>query len=185
MLRVSEAALTPVLVDDLRAFVARRVAPEDVDDLLQDVLLKVHRGLGSVEDSERLMGWIYRVARNAVTDHHRRRRPHDPLDADAVAAEEAAEDPPARRLAAKWLVATLSDLPERHREALELVELEGLTQRELAARLDLTPSGARTRVQRARAALRDRLLRCCAVELDRRGQVIDLTPRADCDPCGC
>lgn len=182
---MSEAALTPVLVDDLRAFVARRVAPEDVDDVLQDALLKIHRGLATVDDSERLMGWIYRVARNAVTDHHRRRRPTDPLDAEALPAEEDDAVPPARAMVAKWLVATLAELAPRHREALELVELEGMTQRELAARLDLSPSGARTRVQRARAALRDRLLRCCAIELDRRGQVIDLTPRGSCDPCGC
>jgi len=174
-------ALLQRLGSDLRAFVARRVQPEHVDDVLQDVLLKVHRGLPSVTEDERILGWVYRVARNVVTDHHRRYRSSDTLDVEAMVAEEPEPSDAAdvARTVASWLVPTIATLPNRHRQALELVELGGMTQKELAGRLELSASGARTRVQRARAALREKILRCCEIELDARGAVIDYRRRSD------
>ena len=54
----------------ISAFVRRRVRnPADVDDIVQRVFLQVHRGLDDLRDKERLHGWIYRTARNAVVDH--------------------------------------------------------------------------------------------------------------------
>lgn len=183
VLRVSTEELVSRLGGDLRAFVARRVAADHVDDVLQDVLLKIHRGLPSVTDPARVFGWVHQVARNVVTDHHRRGRREVSLDVDGLVDEpEAAGDEEAvRATVGRWLVSAIQDLPPRHREALELVELGGLGQRELAERLGLSPSGARTRVQRARAALRESIERCCEIELDRRGAVIECrAPEACC-----
>jgi len=165
---------------DLRAFVARRVPESDVDDVVQDVFLRIHRGLGGLADRERVAGWVYRVARSAVVDHHRRRRDASELPESLEAPS--ADDPEAvQREVAGWLAPLIATLPEPHREALTLVELEGVTQADLARRLGLSPSGARTRVQRARAELRRRLLRCCELELDARGTVVDYSARdADC-----
>jgi RNA polymerase sigma-70 factor (ECF subfamily) len=76
-------------------------------------------------------------------------------------------------------------LPEPYRDAVVLTELEGLTQRELANRLGISLSGAKSRVQRGRAQLKQMLDECCTFEFDRRGKVIDCTPRAKtgCDEC--
>ena len=65
----------------------------------------------------------------------------------------------------------LEGLPPDHWEALYLTEYEGLTQKELAERLGIGLSGAKSRVQRARARLKAMLLDCCHFELDRRGRV--------------
>jgi RNA polymerase sigma-70 factor, ECF subfamily len=77
-------------------------------------------------------------------------------------------------------------LPERYREALVLTEFDGLTQQELADRLNISLSGAKSRVQRGRAQLKQMLNECCTFEFDRRGKAIDCTPRvkADCQECG-
>ena len=66
--------------------------------------------------------------------------------------------------------------------ALVLTEFEGLTQVEMAEELGLSVSGAKSRVQRARAMLRDDLLECCHFEFDRLGHVIDYEPRPRCCP---
>ena len=63
-------------------------------------------------------------------------------------------------------------------EALVLTELEGLPQRELAQRLGLSPSGARTRVQRGRRLLKELIDDCCKLEVDARGNVLDAELRA-------
>jgi RNA polymerase sigma-70 factor (ECF subfamily) len=77
----------------------------------------------------------------------------------------------------------LDTLPEPYRQALRLVEFEGVKQREVASLLELSLSGAKSRVQRARKMLRDTLLKCCRVELDRRGRVVDYEAGEGCDDC--
>ena len=76
----------------------------------------------------------------------------------------------------------IEGLPVKHREALKLTEYEGMTQKELAAKLGISISGAKSRVQRARAMLKDALMQCCHFELDRYGTVIDYHPRT-CSSC--
>ena len=68
-------------------------------------------------------------------------------------------------------------LPARYAEALLLTDIDGLTQAAAAERLGLSLSGMKSRVQRGRRLLKQTLLRCCAVELDRRGGVVDSYPR--------
>ena len=74
----------------------------------------------------------------------------------------------------------VEQLPDPYREALLLTEFQGLSQVELAGRLGLSVSAAKSRVQRARGKLRDMLLACCHIELDRRGRVIDYYERCCC-----
>src|SRR5690349_9458367 len=53
----------------LRPYVARRVtSAAEVDDIVQEILVKVHRGLGSLQDGERFGGWVYRIAEHAIAD---------------------------------------------------------------------------------------------------------------------
>src|SRR4029453_11954052 len=66
---------------------------------------------------------------------------------------------------APCLTPLMDRLPAHYREAVRLVELEGLPQRELSERFAVSLSGAKSRVQRGRDKLKDLLLRCCQVEL--------------------
>ena len=61
----------------LRPFIARRVpSAADAEDVLQEVLLRLHRGLPGLGDEERFVPWMYRVTRNALADHHLARARH-------------------------------------------------------------------------------------------------------------
>src|SRR5437588_726670 len=71
----------------------------------------------------------------------------------------------------------VDSLTNDYRQALILTEYEGLTQRELAVRLGISVSGAKSRVQRAREKLKDMLLDCCHFEFDHSGRVIDYQPK--------
>ena len=70
----------------------------------------------------------------------------------------------------------IEHLPPRYRDALKLVAIEGQSQKAAADRLGLSVSGMKSRVQRGRKKLKDAILRCCAVELDPRGEVIAYRP---------
>ncbi len=168
------------LVEDVRRFVRRRVEdPSTQDDLVQEVLLRVYGRADQLRDDERIAGWVRRIAFNVVTDHYRRRPPADPLPPEMVAPPPE-EDQSSRAMLAAWVAATVSLLPEHHREVLTLTELQGLTQREAAARLGLSVPAVKARVRRGRAALLERLQRCCDVELDHRGVLVDYAPRSPC-----
>ena len=67
----------------LQGFVGRHVAErEAAEDIVADVLLRVHQHLGAVDDHERVTVWLFRIARNAITDHYRRTgRRREMLDA--------------------------------------------------------------------------------------------------------
>lgn len=170
---------------DVERFVARRVPPDAVDDLTQEIFLKMHTHAAELRDGDRVAPWLFRIARNAVVDHLRRRRIHASLDAvNEPVAEEASEQNFNAELAA-WLGPTLDLLPEAYRDALVLTEIEGLTQRELAERTGLSLSGAKSRVQRAKQLLEGIVRACCDLEVDARGNIVACSPRArsSCRSC--
>ena len=170
----------------LRSFIRRRVGDDHVaDDLLQEAFLKIHNGIGSLNDDQRLTAWLYRIARNIITDHFRK-RPLEALGATTIAERPAVTDDDGRgQELAACLGRMVGQLPEKYREAIELAELEGSTQSQVAARLGLSLSGAKSRVQRGREQLKKMLLSCCDVELDSRRRVLDYQPRGNNASRGC
>lgn len=175
----------------LRPFIARRVRSEvDVDDIVQDVFLRMQRGLAGLRDEERFGPWVYQVARSAIVDHQRAAVRH-PLASGAPPEEEAAlpedeDDGAVERELAAYVAPFVAMLPSPYREALTLTELEGLTQKDAAAMLGISASGMKSRVQRGRQQLRKALDDCCHIALDARGRVVSCEPRADGKlPDGC
>ena len=164
----------------VRAFVGRRVArPQDAEDVTQETLLRIYRSAGTLQDEQALEGWMYRIARNTITDHYRRSAVRaDPVAPEALPMLPTVEDEadPGAALAA-CLSPLLARVPQGYRNALELTDLGGLTQEEAAARLGLSTSGMKSRVQRGRRMLRAEVARCCRIELDAGGALADATVR--------
>jgi len=170
----------------LLGFIRRRVNdPDDAEDILQEVFLKIHTKIDTLEDGDRLVSWLYQITRNTIIDYYRSRRPADELPESLVVDPEPVESDPTAQLAA-GLREFMTCLPDKYRRALVLTELDGLKQAELAGRMGISVSGAKSRVQRGREMLRQALLECCHFEFDRRGGVLDYTPRPDCcETCNC
>jgi RNA polymerase sigma-70 factor (ECF subfamily) len=167
----------------LRRFIRKRISDEaSVDDLLQDVFLKIHAKIGTLKDRRQIRGWLYQVARNAIIDHYRGRGRTEALP------EEIAIPSKSDRLAltelAECVRPMIERLPEPYREALILSELEGLTQKEVGKKQGVSLSGAKSRVQRGREKLKEMMMACCHVEFDRRGGISDYFPKGNgCKQC--
>lgn len=173
--------------DPLRRFVANRVIdPADVDDVLQDVYLRLVEHRDSLRAVEHLRGFLHHVARNAIADLHRRRARSATRDRKFAGEPDEAEatgDSPegGREFLAACLAPIVRRLDEPYREAISLVELDGLTQAEAADRVGISLSGMKSRVQRGRERLRALVLACCEVELDRRRSISNVeSKRTDC-----
>ncbi len=155
----------------LARFIRSRVTEEAVDDLLQDVFMRIHSRLDSLNDDAKLESWLYQITRNAITDYYRSQRKTEDL-------HEWIEQPPPeeadtiRKELSACLEPMIQELPDKYRHAIQLSELENKTQQEVAEQEGISLSGAKSRVQRGRAILKDILEDCCQFELNQQNQIL-------------
>lgn len=168
---------------DLTAYFRRRIPEDqDVEDLLQETFVRIHAGLPGLRSQNRLSVWLYRIARSVLEDHRRRAPRTLFLEDDASIPDERAEvDPTLNREVGGWARLFLEVLPAEYREAVRMADVEGLPQAEIAQRLGLSLSGAKSRVQRGRAMVRTALLNCCHLAFDGHGNVLETRPRVACE----
>lgn len=183
-----EAAIWAEFAAPLRAFVRRRVPPAiDPDDVVQEIFLRILRHSPTLATVERLDAWIFQVARTAVADalraHGRREARTEDMDVEGLEDAGPEDAPDAARELTPCMVPLVRRLEEPYRSALELTALQGLTQQEAARREGISLSGMKSRVQRGRDQVRELMLRCCALEVDARGAVMDYEVR-DRTICG-
>lgn len=162
----------------LRPYVARRVAsPDEIDDVVQDIFVKLHQGLGSIKDDESFGGWVYRVARNTLIDRGRAKArgramlSGDPVVEEIVAAPNDDADELQQDLG-ECVALFVSRLPSPYREAITLTELQNLPQRDAAQVLGISLPALKSQVLRGRAKIRDMFDACCQISVDARGRVL-------------
>lgn len=164
----------------LRPYVARRVASTaDIDDVLQDTFVRVHRGVGKLADDERFGAWVYRVAASAIGDYRRARGRNPLAPASAESREPLAAEPDENLESelSECVALFVARLPSPYREAVTLTELQGLTQKDAAEMLGIGLPAMKSRVQRGRERIRRMFEECCQISVDCRGRVIECTPR--------
>ncbi len=172
----------------LLSYIKRRVRNEqDADDILQNVFYKIYNNIDSLRETEKIHAWVYTIAGNAITDFYRTQRFEKnscELTEDIPDECENLDTPTGNEEIAQCLKAMISYLPEIYREAIILSEFQNLTQKELSVKLGLSLPGAKSRVQRGRAKLKEMLLCCCRLEFDCQGNIIDYKHKcSDCKFC--
>ncbi len=168
----------------LRAFVKRRISDDcAVDDVLQDVFLKMHVSLNSLKDEAKLQSWLYQIARNAVVDHYRSQKPFEEIPEWISQPEPDPAEEPRRdyRIASRRWCSCCRKPTARQSSCRNY---EGLTQKEVARLQGITLSGAKSRVQRGRGLLKNMLTECCRAKLDHGGRLSGYEPEERaCDAC--
>lgn len=137
--------------------------PDDAADLVQEVLLRVRRGLAEYQPGS-FEGWLWRITRNAFIDEVRRRqrRPTSPLPEaidrwDAQSSPGADEELASIRLGDD-IQAALMDLPYDFREAVVMCDVIGLSYEEIAQAVAVPVGTVRSRIHRGRKLLRTALV---------------------------
>jgi len=156
----------------LRSFIRRRVPdPRDAEDILQDVLYELVEANRLLMPIEHVTGWLFRVARNRITDLFRRKKPESlgsaadagddprPLDDLLPSSDAGPEAHYARQVLLGELVLAIEELPRAQREVFVAHELEGRSFKEIAAEtgasVNTLLSRKRYAVMELRARLRD------------------------------
>lgn len=147
----------------------------EADDLLQEVFLRAARQGEAFCAVDNPRAWLFQVARHALIDQQRARRPTAALS-DELSAPETEAPAPVEQLS-QCLPRVLGELSASDRLAIELCDIAGLSQQALADRLGISLSGAKSRLQRARRRLRQRLVEDCQVCFDESGRVAGFIAR--------
>ena len=166
----------------LRGFLVSRVNdPDDAEDLLQEILIKTHNHMDSLKGPKKFKAWLFQIARNTLIDYYRKSEKTQSLPDLANIREEHTEAQDALRLElSQCLKPFIESLPEKYREAIEAVDLQGLTQKEVAQALSLSHSAGKSRVQRGRQKLAALFQECCTYEVDIRGNIIGYEAKSEC-----
>ncbi len=143
---------------ELYDFIQYRITDKSVvEDILQDVFIKIYRYIDTLKDNSKVRSWIYQVTRNTIIDYYRKHQALTELpEKFAEPALNHIDD--ARRELTYWLFPFIEELPHRYRQTLILSEVEGLTQKEVADRLGISLSGAKSRVQKGRKLIKNLML---------------------------
>ena len=157
----------------LLAFIQKRVNNNNMsEDILQDVFVKILTRINTLRDASKLQSWLFQVTRNAISDYYRDKKKADTVPAGVLELEFENEDNMMKE-AESWIGCLVKGLPDIYREAVELSELEGIPQKDIARKLNISYTNARSRVQRGRNMMKDKLTECCLFNVDVYGNILD------------
>jgi RNA polymerase sigma-70 factor (ECF subfamily) len=167
----------------LQSFILSKVKNNaDAEDILQEIYIKIHNSIDTLNDKTRIKSWIYQIARNMIIDYYRSK-------SRIITSEDILINIPGTLTEDKLMDTAISDmvkmmekLSPEYCEALCLTEIEGMNQKEYAEKKGLSYSGAKSRVQRGRQMLKELLLNCCHYQFDKYGTVINIQPKC-CTCC--
>lgn len=163
-----------VLVDNHRRFLTfleRKVGSrETAEDLLQEGFVRALAHGHTVRDEESTVAWFYRLLRNAVIDHYRKRGAEDRalawVSGSMAGDVTSAPDEELRSTVCDCVATLLGTLKSEYGAALRRVELDGTSVIDYAREAGITPNNAAVRLHRARAALRRQVVKSCGTCLD-------------------
>lgn len=167
---------------ELRAFILGKTRnADDTDDILQDAFVRIINNWTKVSQAQNVRLYLYGIVRNTLYDHFRKQQPiRDTVDSESIFTTD--EEQNLNTAVADCCIKPfIQKLPEHYREALLITEFQQVSQKELALRLGISYSGAKSRVQRGREQLKALLLSCCPYQSDVYGNIIN----SESDGCGC
>ncbi|MCM4151127.1 RNA polymerase sigma factor SigZ [Arenibacter sp. N53] len=157
---------------ELKGFIQKKVKEESLaDDILQDVFIKIINNMDKVSNSRNMRQYLFGMTRNAIVDHFRNTSFMSKVDEIAEPFSEDEIESFNRTIADCCIRPFINQLPDRYQEALLKTEFDGLSQKDLAKKLNITYSAAKSRVQRGREKLKELILQCCALQTDVYGNL--------------
>lgn len=158
---------------ELYHFILTKVKNEEMaKDVLQDVFLKIQENLHQLEQASKLTSWTYQIARNTIIDHYRKKKNNSILMKNLNLSESDGQDFEYAKLT-DCINGKIENLSKEYKEAIILTYLKNFSQKQFAEHVQLSYSGAKSRVQKARSILKKSILDCPNVESDSSGKIFD------------
>lgn len=167
--------------EDVKRFIFSKVKNDAVtDDLLQEIFIKIHTKLETLEDDAKLKSWVFTIARHLVMDYFRTQHP-----INAETQNDSPTEPlPAEHTKEDCLHCIIKSLPKKYRDPLILSDIQGLRQAKISERLKLPLPTVKSQIQRGRKLIAQGFVECCDFKINDQGFLVgELKERGDCKIC--
>lgn len=167
----------------LKGFLHKNISnPDDVDDLLQEILIKTYQKLSTVQDNKKVKSWLFQVANNTIIDFYRQRAKGKEVSQDDLWYTDSKES--ALDQLSACIIPFIKELPAQEAALLTAVEIEGASQKETAERMGMKYSTFKSKVQKSRKMLHKLFNECCEFSIDKQGNIIDFQEKnTGCSGC--
>ena len=169
----------------LLAYIKSKVCSrEDAEDILQNVFIKISTHINSLHDTKKLTSWVYKIARNSIIDYYRTNKTgrSNTLDNLEDIEEETANDH--SKGLDQCISGMISLLPDDYKAIIIDSEMNGIKQKDLGQKYNIPYSTVRSKVQRGRERLKEMLINCCHIEVNKHGNILDVNQNKACgDAC--
>lgn len=167
----------------LKSFLHSKISnAADVDDLLQDILIKTYEKLHQVRSEESVKSWLFQLANHSIIDFYRRNGKQQGLSIDDMWNTDVKTD--AKQELSHCIDPFVKALNPESSELLMAIDLNGESQKEYAKSIGISYSTLKSRVKKARLELRGVFDDCCQMTLDAQGNLMDYERKAkSCSKC--
>jgi RNA polymerase sigma-70 factor (ECF subfamily) len=167
----------------VKAFLHSKISdPDEIDDLLQEILIKTHGNLHSLKSEKSIKAWLFQIANHTIIDFYRKHSKAKPVSAEDLWYGE--ENHQIQKELSQCVGPFIKALPRETAELLTEIELSGRSQKEFAHLLGISYSTLKSRVQKGRQQLLGLFEDCCHLSLDKNGSIIDFDPKSNnCEDC--
>lgn len=165
----------------LKYFTLKKVRDETIaEDIVQEVMLKLVESYQKNREIENIKAWLFQVARNTIYDHFKKSAPI--VELSDVKILEATEPTNLELSVYDHMIPMIQFLPKKYAEPLQWSDIDKLSQKDVAEKLNLGYSAAKMRVQRARTKLRKLFVECCDIVYDANGNFVNCSVKESCIP---
>jgi RNA polymerase sigma-70 factor (ECF subfamily) len=156
----------------LKRFLHVKISNEaDVEDLLQDILIKTYNNLAAVKSQKSVKSWLFQIANNTTIDYYRKK---GRAQASNIEDSLPIEEYQGKKIDLSNCISPfINALPEEHASLLTAIDINNQSQKQYAEQLGVSYSTLKSRVQKSRGLLKQVFDDCCYFKIDKFGNVYD------------
>ena len=163
----------------LKYYILKKVKDQEIaNDLAHEVLMKIYNSCCSGSEIKNIRSWMFQIAHNTTIDYLKKENKFTHEVPEIFEKDENNSYKEAEYL----LKPLIESLPEKYAIPLQLSDIEELRQTEVSAKLNLSLTATKSRIQRARKLLKEKIIECTILELDEKGNLLSLELKQSCEP---
>ena len=155
----------------LKAFLNKNLAnSSDTEDVLQEILIKVHQNMYQLHDVNKIKSWLFQIAHNAIADYYRKKAQQQNLATKSDGLRD--DDDDIYQQLINCVEPFIQALEPDEAELLSAIDIQGLSQKHYAELNNIKYSTLKSRVKKSRINLQRLFNQCCHFELDSHGRLV-------------
>ena len=161
--------------DELYFFILKKTKDKDIaNDVFQNTFLKIHKSITQLKSVDKTKPWVFQIARNEIANYYNNESIYvEKFDNKDVAQGQKTEE-------VCCFETFINELPKNFKQVIELVYIDGLKQKDVAIKLEISLDNVKARIRKAKDILKVKFYKCCKYQFNKEGKLIGESNCAMC-----